>query len=312
MSTTTLHLDTPPSAIRSFHHSQFPRELLLEAKGTTSVSVCLPARDEAATVGAIVATLRSELLVPGVIDEVVVLDDHSSDQTAASAVAAGARVVDAAGVLREHGGGHGKGEVLWKSLHVTDGDLVIWCDSDISDFGAHFVTGLLGPLLCEPGVDLVKGHYQRPEHGAEGGGRVTELVARPLLSLYFPELTGLYQPLSGEYGGRREVLEQLPFVQGYGVDIGLLIDLSRRFGVDGLVQVDLDVRHHRNRALADLGPQAMAIVQTVLHRVDPALAPSVADFVRPGTAPVNVDVSERPPMAQVPGYRSRRTASSTS
>jgi glucosyl-3-phosphoglycerate synthase len=173
------------------------------------------------------------------------------------------------------------------------------------------VSGLLGPLLCEPGVQLAKGHYHRPEHGGDGGGRVTELVARPLLSLYFPELAGLHQPLSGEYGGRREVLEQLPFVQGYGVDIGLLIDLARRFGTDGLVQVDLDVRHHRNRGLADLGPQAMAIVQTVLHRVDPDLAPAAAEFLRPGMVPVTIDVSDRPPMVQVPGYASRRAASST-
>ena len=312
MSTTALRLDTSSSGIRSFHHSEFDVGRLLDAKGTTSVSVCLPARNEASTVGSIVSTLRAELLEPGVIDEIVVVDDHSSDDTAAVALAAGARVADAAAVLPEFGGGHGKGEVLWKSLHVTDGDVVLWCDSDISQFGARFVTGLLGPLLCEPGVDLAKGHYRRPEREREGGGRVTELVARPLLSLHFPELAGLHQPLSGEYGGRREVLEQLPFFQGYGVDIGLLIDLSRRIGVDGLVQVDLDVRHHRNRSLQDLGPQAMAIMQTVLCRVDPELAPSVASLQRPDQAPVTVDVSERPPMIDVPSYRARRAASSTS
>lgn len=312
MSTTALRLDTSPSDIRTFHHSEFPLDRLLDSKGATSVSVCLPARNEAPTVGSIVATLRDELLRTGVIDEIVVVDDHSTDDTARVAREAGARVADAASVLPGYGGGHGKGEVLWKSLHVTEGDLVLWCDSDISEFGSRFVTGLLGPLLCEPGVALAKGYYRRPEREREGGGRVTELVARPLLSLYFPELAGLRQPLSGEYGGRREVLERLPFFQGYGVDMGLLIDLASRFGVDGLVQVDLDIRLHRNRSLADLGPQAMAIMQTMLCRVDPGLAPPIAALQRPGEAAVTVDISERPPMIEVDAYRARRAAASTS
>ncbi len=292
--------------IRNFHHAAFDAARLLDAKGTTTVSVCLPARNEAATVGTIVSTLRDELLRTGVIDEVVVIDDHSTDDTAAVAEASGAVVYDSASVLPSYGGGHGKGEVLWKSLYVTEGDIVIWCDADISQFGSRFVTGLLGPLLCEPDVDLAKGYYHRPEFEREGGGRVTELVARPLMSLLFPELTPLYQPLSGEYGGRRSVLERLPFVQGYGVDMGLLIDLSQRFGVSGLVQVDLDVRHHRNRSLSDLSPQALAIVQTMLRRVDPTLVPSVADLIRPGTDDVTVDVSERPPMIEVDRYARRR------
>ena len=312
MSTTTLRLDTSSSGIRTFHHSEFSLDQLLEAKGATTVSVCLPARNEARTVGSIVSTLRDDLLDTGAIDEIVVLDDHSTDDTARVAADAGARVADAAAVLPEFGGGHGKGEVLWKSLHVTEGDIVLWCDSDISEFGSRFVSGLLGPLLCEPGVDFAKGYYRRPEREREGGGRVTELVARPLLSLYFPELAGLHQPLSGEYGGRREVLERLPFFQGYGVDVGLLIDLSRHFGVDGLVQVDLDIRLHRNRSLTDLGPQAMSIMQTMLCRVDDDLAPSVAELQRPGQPPVTVDVSERPPMVEVGSYLASRAASSTS
>ncbi len=311
MTASVLPLERSSADIRAFHHDEFPIERLLDAKGDTSVSVCLPARNEAATVGSIVTTLRRELLSTGVIDEIVVVDDHSTDSTASVATTAGATVVDAASILAEYGGGHGKGEVLWKSVHVTRGDLVLWCDSDISEFGSRFVTGLLGPLLCEPGVDVAKGFYRRPERGPEGGGRVTELVARPLLSLCFPELAGLHQPLSGEYGGRREVLEQLPFFQGYGVDIGLLIDLSTRVGVEGLVQVDLDVRHHRNRTLDELGPQAMSIMQTVLCRVDPALAPSVAQLVRPGRPDVVVDISERPPMLEVATYMDRRATSST-
>lgn len=288
--------------LRAHHHGEFPVERLLASKGSTTVSVCLPARDEAATVGGIVARLRAELVDRGVVDELLVLDDHSTDGTARVAAAAGATVVHAAEVLPSHGAGHGKGEVLWKSLHVATGDVVVWCDADIEDFGPRFVTGVLGPLLCEPDVDLVKGHYRRPELEGTGGGRVTELVARPLLSLLVPELAQLHQPLSGEYGGRREVLEQLPFVEGYGVDVGLLIDLSRRFGTGGLVQVDLDVRHHRNRRLDELGPQAMAVLQTVLRRVEADLVPAVAELFRPGLPPVTVDVSERPPLVEVAEY----------
>lgn len=315
----------PVGAIRGFHHSEFPVERIIAERGDTTVSVCLPARNEESTVGTIVRTLRTDLLEPGAIDEIVVLDDHSSDGTATRAAAAGARVVDAETVLASHGAGHGKGEVLWKSLYVTDSDVVIWCDSDITEFGSRFVSGLLGPLICEPGVDFVKGHYHRPEREREGGGRVTELVARPLLSLFFPELSGLNQPLSGEYGGRRSVLERLPFIKGYGVEVGLLIDLVRQFGADGLVQVDLDVRHHRNRTLTQLGPQAMAIAQTILRRVDPELVgeighlrypPDLAGLrseepaAEPGEEPhdVLVDVGERPPMIELDEYRVRRAS----
>lgn len=305
--------DTPLSsvpsstpAIRSFHHADFSLERILAAKGDASVSVCLPARNESATVGAIVTTLRDELLHAGAIDEIVVIDDHSSDRTASVACDAGARVVAAEEVLAGYGSGHGKGEVLWKSLHVTTGDIVVWADSDISNFGSRFVSGVLGPLLCEPDVDFVKGFYTRPERGGRGGGRVTELAARPLLSLYFPELAALHQPLAGEYGARREVLERLPFVEGYGVEVGLLIDLHRQFGVRGLVQVDLDVRHHRNRSLEELGPQALAITQTVLRRVDERLAPTTAALHRPNRPDTIVDVSERPPMVDVPEYLASR------
>ena len=294
-----------PPRIREFHHDAFPLERLLDHKGATRVSVCLPARNEASTVGAIVGTLRSELLERGAVDEILVIDDHSEDATASTARDAGARVVAAADVLTEYGPGHGKGEGLWKSLHVAEGDVIVWCDADIIDFGTRFVTGILGPLLCEPGVDLAKGYYRRPERDREGGGRVTELVARPLLSLFAPDLAGLHQPLSGEYGGRREVLEQLPFVRGYGVEVGLLIDFADRFGLDGLVQVDLDVRHHRNRTLAELSPQAMAIAQTIVRHVDPSLVPASAPLLRPGQPAVHVDVSERPPMVEVAAYRAR-------
>ena len=295
----------PPAQIRQFDHREFGVSRLLEHKESTLVSVCLPARNEGLTVGPIVATLRTELLLTGVVDEILVIDDHSTDNTAAVAREAGARVVSAADILPEYGGGFGKGEVLWKSLYVAEGDVIVWCDADISQFGSRFVSGILGPLLCESDVDLAKGFYRRPERDREGGGRVTELVARPLLSLFCPELAELHQPLSGEYGGKREVLEQLPFVQGYGVEVGLLIDLAKQFGLSGLVQVDLDVRHHRNRSLAELGPQAMAIAQTIMRHVDWDLAPVASELIRPGLPPVTVDVSERPPMVEVSSYLGR-------
>lgn len=297
--------------IRSFHHSDRSVGDILAAKGARTVSVCLPARNEEPTIGAIVECLVRDALAPGLVDELIVLDDNSVDGTADRALAAGATVVDATEVLPDLGRGDGKGEVLWKSLHVSSGDIVLWCDADLRDFSAHLVTGLLGPLLCEPDVELVKGHYHRPEHGGTGGGRVTELVARPLLSLLFPALAGLHQPLSGEYGGRRSVLERLPFTQGYGVEIGLLLHYLRQRGTTGLVQVDLDERRHRNRPLEELGPQAMAVTQTILrhaqlhgptHDGTSLPIPAVAELLRPGRAPHVVDVSERPPMVEVATY----------
>ena len=293
-----------PGAIRTHHHLEYPVERLLGAKGDTTVSVCLPARDEADTVGAIVETIVSDLLEPGVVDELLVIDDHSSDDTARIAAAAGARVHSSEHILADYGEGHGKGEVLWKSLFETTGDIVLWCDSDLTGFHHRFVSGLLGPLLCEEGVDFAKGFYRRPEAAGEGGGRVTELVAKPLIALLYPELLHLKQPLSGEYGGRRELLEQLPFVEGYGVEMGLLIDIARRFGTECIAQVDLDVRHHRNRPLSELGPQAAAIMQTALRRTDRDLVGVVAEFVGEQDTTI-IEAAERPPMVEVGEYLAR-------
>lgn len=277
--------ELPP--IRSFHHADYDVARILAAKDLT-VSVCLPARDEAATIGPIVETIRKQVVETGLADELIVLDDHSTDDTARAAASAGATVVAAEEVLPHVGGGPGKGAALWRSLAASKGDVVVWCDADIEDFGPRFVTGVLGPLLCEPDVELVKGHYRRPTVGGNGGGRVTELVARPLLSMLFPELEALHQPLSGEYGGRRSVLEQLPFVDDYGVDVGLLIDYVRLRGTAGLAQVDLDVRWHRNRSLDELAHQARAVMHAILHRADP-------DLVGPGT--------DLPPLAEVAASR---------
>ncbi len=286
---------------RTFHHRDFPVPKLLRSKDAT-VSVCLPARNEAETVGPIVEAIHRDLVLTGVVDELLVIDDHSEDLTAKIAEAAGADVISSADILPDYGEGHGKGEVLWKSLLVTEGDIVIWCDADLRNFGSHMVAGVLGPLLCEPGVRFSKGYYERPENDGLGGGRVTELVARPLLALLFDELSHLHQPLSGEYGGYRSVLERLPFVEGYGVEVGLLIDLLRNHGAGAIAQVDLDKREHRNRTLGDLAPQAMAIMQTILRRTDRSLAPVVAELDIPGGFTTEVSCAERPPMVEVAEY----------
>jgi len=292
------------ASIPSLHHATFSPDRLRAARRDveTTVSVCLPARDEESTIGRIVEIVRDRLIRPGIIDEMVVIDDHSTDATARVARRAGARVVPAEAILADYGPGHGKGEVLWKSLHVTGGDVVVWCDADIERFDERFITGIIGPMLCDESVWFSKGFYTRPEAGGEGGGRVTELVARPLLSSFFPALCEFRQPLSGEYGGRRQFLEQVPFVEGYGVDVGLLIDLARHFGTDGMVQVDLDVRHHRNRPLSELGPQALAVAQTILHKARPDLVGPSATLLRPDDVDVVVDVFERPPLVELDAY----------
>ena len=295
--------------IRTFHHAEFTAEHLAAAKDGRLVSVCLPARNEQETVGPIVEVLRTELVerVP-LVDEIIVIDDHSTDRTADVAAAAGAKVCQAEELLPEYGDGHGKGEAMWKSLFVAEGDLVVWCDADVRNFGREYVVGLLGPLLTNPDVAFVKGFYDRPlGEGGNGGGRVTELVARPVLAVLFPELAPIVQPLAGEYAGRRDVLEQLPFVQGYGVDIGLLIDIGERYGAGAITQVDLGVRLHRNRPLHELSPQAMSVLQTALRRADPELVATSAVLARPGFDPMVIDVTERPPLADVPEYR-RSTA----
>lgn len=301
----------------TFRHSEFdPGELArLKESQRTSVSVCLPARDEEQTVGAIVTTIRRELMerVP-LVDEIVVLDDDSTDSTVSVAAAAGARVVTASRVLPEAGLGTGKGEVMWKSLYAGTGDLVCWLDADIRNFNAGFVSGLLGPLLTRSSVDFVKGYYHRPIEGEDGqvgnGGRVTELVARPLICRLFPHLDRIVQPLAGEYGGRRELLETLPFVEGWGVELGLLIDVTARRGLGSIAQVDLGTRVHHNRPLFELAPQAMAIITTALRRAGISEKEGWGeDLVRFDAdhrlEHVAVELSERPPMIEMPAYRAK-------
>ena len=294
-----------PPQVRTFDAADFRIDDLVAAKAGTSVSICIPARNEEATVGAIVETIRTQLVEQlGLVDEILVVDDHSGDRTAAEAEQAGAKVVKAADVLTEHGQGHGKGEALWKSLYASTGDIVLWCDADVRDFNPRFITGMLGALLTDRGTGFVKGFYERPVDGqVRGGGRVTELVARPVLTMCFPHLGGIVQPLSGEYGGRREILEQVPFVEGYGVDIALLIDIAGKFGVQALAQVDLGQRVHRNRPLHELSPMAAQVLQAALRRADPGLVPDSFILSPPDLETVEITYRERCALATLPEYR---------
>ena len=283
-------------------HGDFDPAAVADRKDGRTVAVCLPARDEAATVGTIVETLRRELQEQvALVDELVVVDDHSDDATARVARDAGATVVDARTTLPEITGA-GKGAALWRSLHETASDLVVWVDADITEFSSHFATALIGTLVEHPEVSFVKGAYDRPLVEGEGGGRVTELVARPALAMLFPELTVVAQPLAGEYGGRRDLLERLPFVQGYGVDIALLIDAHASVGMGGLAQVDLGVRRHRNRTIGQLGPQAAEVLRATLVRAGVPTGDDHLTLRRPGLEPLALAHDELPPLVELDSY----------
>jgi glucosyl-3-phosphoglycerate synthase len=256
---------------RTFHHSRFDAAAIAAAR-EQSISVCLPARECADTVGSIVSTLVA-LQAAGAIDEIVVIDAGSRDRTATVAEAAGAVVYQEAELLPELGPVLGKGDAMWRALSVLRGDLVCFLDADTTDFQAHFATGLLGPLVADPEVAFVKAFYRRPfeQDGIslpEGGGRVNHLLARPALSLFYPELAEVRQPLAGEVAARRSLLTQLPFTTGYGVEIAMLIDAWRAVGLEGIAQVDLDVHHNRHQSLQALGPMALTVLATVAHRVE--------------------------------------------
>ncbi|WP_214364321.1 glucosyl-3-phosphoglycerate synthase [Pseudonocardia sp. H11422] len=283
---------------------------LVAAKNGRRVSVVLPALDEETTVGAIVSAIVPLTRGPApLVDELVVVDSGSTDRTVELAAAAGARVVHREDVVPHLDPVPGKGEVLWRSLAATDGDLIVFLDSDLVDFDPGFVPALLGPLLTEHGVGLVKGFYRRPlrletTENDTGGGRVTELLARPLLAALRPLLSGIVQPLGGEYAATRELLESVPFAAGYGVEIGLLIDAHDRLGPAGLAQVNLGVRKHRNRSLLQLGVMARQILGAVLRRCDvPDSGHGLTQFLQidgewlPSVH--RVEVEERPPMREV-------------
>ncbi|HEY2571783.1 MAG TPA: glucosyl-3-phosphoglycerate synthase [Solirubrobacteraceae bacterium] len=299
---------------RTFHHSAFTAEAIATARARRglSVSVCLPARECAGTVGQIVGALGG-LREAGALDRIVVVDAASSDGTAELAARAGAEVWQEAQLLPSFGEVLGKGDAMWRALTRLDSDVVCFMDADSEHFSAHFATGLIGALVCEADVSFVKAFYRRPlgDHrthpaaaGAlraqgttgppnEEGGRVNHLMARPALALFYPQLAQIRQPLAGEVAARRELLERLPFATGYGVEIAMLIDAWRTIGIAGIAQVDLEEHHNRHQPLSALSPMALTVLATIARRLqqEGRLTPddATAAFAPP----------ERPPLASV-------------
>ncbi|OIN86945.1 MAG: glucosyl-3-phosphoglycerate synthase [Anaerolineae bacterium CG1_02_58_13] len=314
-------------AENTFHADEFRQldELLeLKRQQGVTISLALPALDEEETVGNVIGTMKKELMekVP-LLDEIVLIDSDSTDRTREIAQKAGIPVYIHQHLLERLGARRGKGEALWKSLLVTRGDIIVWIDTDIVNIHPRFVYGIIGPLLLNLQIQLVKGFYRRPlkvgeKMQAGGGGRVTELTARPLLNLFYPELSGVIQPLSGEYGGRREALERAIFFSGYGVETGLLIDIYERYGLNAIAQVDLLERIHHNQHLEALGKMSFAIIQTVIRKLESRFGRAVLEdvnrsmkLIRHNANGYSLDVEEiaereRPPMSEVQEYLERK------
>lgn len=287
------------------------------------ISLALPALNEERTIGKVIETLKVETMDKvGLLDEIVLIDSNSSDRTREIATELGIPVYIHQQLLPEYGPRSGKGEALWKSLFVTRGDIILWIDTDITNIHPRFVYGLVGPLLANPQIKFIKGFYRRPLKLGEklqvgGGGRVTELTARPLLNLFFPELSGIVQPLAGEYGGRRSALENLPFFSGYGVEIGLLIDMFEKYGLHSIAQVDLKERVHYNQPLEALGKMSFAIIQAVSRKLEGRFNRNILEEVNktmklirysPGRLFLEVEEIaelERPPMVDCAAYRDK-------
>jgi glucosyl-3-phosphoglycerate synthase len=316
-------------AENTFHRQEFEdlaKLVELKQKQNLTISLGLPALNEAETVGKIIQTIKHKLFdkIP-LLDEIVLIDSGSTDDTVKIAEDIGIPIYVHQDILPEHGGFRGKGEALWKSLFVLKGDIIAWVDTDIHNFYPGFVYGLLGPLLREPEIQYVKGFYRRPikmegELVSEGGGRVTELTIRPLFNLFYPELSGMIQPLAGEYAGRRTALERVPFFTGYGVETGLLIDLFNEIGLSAIAQVDLEERIHRNQSLASLSQMAFAILQVVMQRLQEKNRIQIMDevnrsmkLIKPQQKSYALELKpiqdrERPPMITIPEYRAQQAA----
>jgi glycosyltransferase involved in cell wall biosynthesis/nucleotide-binding universal stress UspA family protein len=313
-------------AENTFHANEFSdlKELMaLKEKRGTTISLALPALNEEETVGKVIRTIKKKLMesVP-ILDEIVLIDSNSTDRTREIAADLGVPVYIHQELLPEMEPRSGKGEALWKSLLVTKGDIIAWIDTDIVNIHPRFVYGILGPLLLNRNIQFVKGFYRRPlqvgnRTQAGGGGRVTELTARPLLNLFYPELSGIVQPLSGEYAGRRTALEQSTFFSGYGVETGLVIDIFEKFGLGAIAQVDLLERIHHNQELSALGKMSFAIIQTVLRKLEARFERSIIEDVNKTMKLIKyskggyyleveeVAERERPPMITLRAYKER-------
>jgi glucosyl-3-phosphoglycerate synthase len=280
------------SGVRTFDVADLTGEALMGAKRGRTISLCIPCRNEATTIGPIVEAARTALIDDcQLLDELIVLDDRSVDTTARVAAGAGATVISIDEVHAEHGAGSGKGNALWATLLVSTGDVVVWCDGDLTTFSPDWIVKLVAPLLLDDTVAMVKPIYDRPTDEG-GGGRTTELVARPLLRLYARELAALAQPLAGEYAVRRSVIEQIPMVQGWGAEIAMVLDVSERHGSSSVAQVSLGVRRHRHQTLAELSTQATEVMAAAIERLDvrarsdlrvspQAVRPPTASLARP-------------------------------
>jgi len=294
-----------------------------ESKGLT-ISLALPSLNEEKTVGDVIRTAKSNFMEKfPLIDEIILIDSGSTDRTREIAEDLGIPVYLNQKVLSEYGFRNGKGEVLWKSLYLTNGDIVFWVDTDIHNFNPKFIFGVIGPMLTDDRIKFVKGFYKRPIMGKDGivhpggGGRVTELTARPLLNLFFPQLSGIIQPLSGEYGGKREALEKLTFTSGYGVETSLLIDMLNMFKLRSIGQTNLDVRVHRNQSLQNLSKMSFAIIQTVLSKLEERHDIKFIHDINKTMNIIQYDESqfyldvheiiekERPPMIEIEEYRQK-------
>ena len=314
-------------AENTFHGDEFKdlKYLLsLKEKQGLTISVALPALNEEETVRKVISTIQKALMIDvPLLDEIILMDSNSTDRTREIAKEMGIPVHIHQKTLPQYGARKGKGEALWKSLYCTRGDIIIWIDTDIVNIHPRFIYGLIGPLLLRPEIDFVKGFYRRPlkvgnKMQAGSGGRVTELTARPLLNLFYPELSGIVQPLSGEYGGRRKALEQLPFFSGYGVEIGLLIDMLDKFGLGSIGQVDLQERIHHNQPLEALSKMSFAIIQAVMRKLERRYNQSFLEnvnktmkLIRYSRDRFSLEIEEiaegeRPPMIELPEYQSLR------
>jgi glycosyltransferase involved in cell wall biosynthesis len=313
-------------AENTFHADEFKdlsRLVEQKEKNNLTISLALPALNEEETVGNVIRTVQRALVEEyPLLDEIILIDSNSNDRTREIAESLGIPVYIHQNLLPQYGARHGKGEALWKSLYVTQGDLILWIDTDIINIHPRFVYGIIGPLLQRPELMFIKGFYLRPikvgnVYQAGGGGRVTELTTRPLLNLFYPSLSGIIQPLSGEYGGRREALEKVPFSSGYGVETGLLIDILERYGIGAIGQVDLIERIHHNQPLAALSKMSFAIIQTVIRKLDRRYGLQLLKdvnrsmkLIRRKSGRFSLDVEkiaelERPPMISLPEYRAK-------
>lgn len=308
----------------TFHYKEFsiPGLIRLKNKKKDRISLCFPTLNESQTIGRILQSVNKYIYGPGLVDEVVVVDSGSKDNTVEIVESFGFKVYQQSDILKKHGTFKGKGDALWKSLSVLKGDIIVWCDSDIMNFKPMFIYGLLGPLLNDGTISFVKAFYRRPlkidgSYMKGEGGRVTEILIRPLLNLFYPDLSKVFQPLSGEYAGRRKVLENIPFFTGYGVEIGMLIEIYEKFGLDSIAQVNVKRRVHRNQPLPALSRMSFCIMQALIEKlehygklrleVDINKVYNQIEYLNKEyiITPLELEERERPPIVKVKEYLTR-------